>query len=421
MLRFCMVTTFYPPYSFGGDAIFVEALSRGLAEQGHEVEVIHCLDSYRALAPSPANAAGGPAQAAPAAPAAGVRVHRLRSRFGILSPLATQQTGRPWLKSAELRRLLEAKRFDVIHFHNVSLVGGPAVLRYGSALKLYTIHEHWLLCPMHTLFRDNRELCTEKRCFSCSLHYRRPPQLWRHGRLLARCVEHVDSFLAPTEFTRRIHLASGLPLRISVLESFHRPAAERSEALVPPGPFFLYAGRLERIKGVAALIAAFRGYREADLLIAGEGGEAGALRALAAGCGHIRFLGQVPRDRLAGLVSRATAVLVPSLGYEVFPLVVLEAFAEGTPVIARDRGSLAEIVHASGGGLLFGDGDGLEACLRRMQDDPALRRALGAAGRQAWQTRWTLEAHLRSYLSLIDRLARERCGPGSPGREAGAA
>jgi glycosyltransferase involved in cell wall biosynthesis len=424
MLRFCMVTTFYPPYSFGGDAIFVEALSRGLAEQGHEVDVIHCLDSYRALARATPReaAAGGLAQAAPAAQAAGVRVHRLRSRFGILSPLATQQTGRPWLKSAELRRLLEAKRFDVIHFHNVSLVGGPAVLRYGSALKLYTIHEHWLLCPMHTLFRDNRELCTEKRCFSCSLHYRRPPQLWRHGRLLARCVEQVDSFLAPTEFTRRIHLASGLPLRISVLESFHSPAAERSEALVPPGPFFLYAGRLERIKGVAALIAAFRAYRQADLLIAGEGGETSALQALAAGCDHIRFLGQVPRERLAGLVSRAIAVLVPSLGYEVFPLVVLEAFAEGTPVIARDRGSLAEIVHTSGGGLLFGDGAALEACLRRMQDDPALRRALGDAGRQAWQTRWTLEAHLRSYLSLIDRLARERCGPSSsPGRETGAA
>jgi len=439
MLRFCMVTTFYPPYSFGGDAIFVEALSRGLAEQGHEVDVVHCLDSYRALTTRAAGAGGLPAAApgaqgepavpaasgapeAPGAPAPGVRVHRLRSRFGILSPLATQQTGRPWLKSAALRRLLDRQRFDVIHFHNVSLIGGPAVLRYGSALKLYTIHEHWLLCPMHTLFRDNREPCTEKRCFSCSLHYRRPPQLWRHGRLLARCVEHVDSFLAPTEFTRRIHLASGLPLRIAVLESFHRPAAERSPAPAPPGPFFLYAGRLERIKGVAALIEAFRAYRGAGLLIAGEGGEAGALRALAAGCGHIRFLGQVPRERLAGLVAGAIAVLVPSLGYEVFPLAVLEAFAEGTPVIARDRGSLAEIVQASGGGLLFADGAGLAACLRRLQDDPALRQALGDAGRQAWQARWTLAAHLRSYLSLIDGLTRERGGPTfSPGRETGAA
>jgi len=437
MLRFCMITTFYPPYSFGGDAIFVEALSRGLAEQGHEVDVIHCLDSYRALAPrSPAGHA---------VPAAGVRVHRLRSPFGILSPLATQQTGRPWLKSAQLRRLLAAKPFDVIHFHNVSLIGGPAVLRFGSALKLYTIHEHWLLCPMHTLFRDNREPCTEKRCFSCSLRYARPPQLWRYGRLMARSVEHVDSFLAPTEFTRRIHLASGLPMRIAVLESFHHPdphpglaAAERSPgpAPAPPRrPYFLYAGRLERIKGVEALIAAFRAYRAADLLIAGAGGEAGALAAMAAGCGHIRFLGNVPRNRLASLISGALAVLVPSLGYEVFPLVMLEAFAEGTPVIARDRGSLAEVIHSSGGGVLFGDDDELAACLRRLQEDPALRRSLGDAGRQAWQTRWTLAAHLRGYLSLIARLRSpalasdrrqgqdlvETVPVGAPGHETGAA
>jgi len=45
-----MITTFYPPYSFGGDAIFVERLSSELARRGHHVEVIHCEDSYRLLA-----------------------------------------------------------------------------------------------------------------------------------------------------------------------------------------------------------------------------------------------------------------------------------------------------------------------------------------------------------------------------------
>jgi glycosyltransferase involved in cell wall biosynthesis len=434
MLRFCMVTTFYPPHSFGGDAVFVQALSRGLVAQGHEVDVIHCVDSYRALAPAPpppagrlaAAAGGSEARSAPAAARAteatpeGLSVHGLHSPFGVLSPLATQQTGWPLLKAAEMRRLLAAKRFDVIHFHNVSLIGGPAVLRYGSALKLYTLHEHWLLCPMHTLFRDNRELCTEKRCFSCSLRYRRPPQLWRYGRLLARSVGHVDSFLAPTEFTRRLHLASGLPMKIAVLESFHHPEPPEALAPVPPRPFFLYAGRLERIKGVDTLIAAFRAYRAADLVVAGDGGEAGALRAQAQGCDNIRFLGNLPRERLAALLPRALAVLVPSLGYEVFPLVVLEAFAAGTPVIARDRGSLAEIVHGSGGGLLFGDAAGLQACLRRMQEQPALRQALGSAGRRAWQSRWTLAAHLRRYLSLIEALSSGASGAAGTSTASGA-
>jgi len=48
-LRFCMITTFYPPYNFGGDGVFVQRLSNELARRGHSVEVIHCVDSYRAL------------------------------------------------------------------------------------------------------------------------------------------------------------------------------------------------------------------------------------------------------------------------------------------------------------------------------------------------------------------------------------
>ena len=46
-MRFCMVTTYYPPYHFGGDAIYVRALSRALVSLGHEVEVMHCVDAYR--------------------------------------------------------------------------------------------------------------------------------------------------------------------------------------------------------------------------------------------------------------------------------------------------------------------------------------------------------------------------------------
>src|SRR5919106_3229385 len=48
-LRFCMLTTFYPPWSFGGDAIQVQRLSEALAERGHEVTVVHSLEAYRAL------------------------------------------------------------------------------------------------------------------------------------------------------------------------------------------------------------------------------------------------------------------------------------------------------------------------------------------------------------------------------------
>ena len=95
-MRFCMVTTFYPPYHFGGDATYVRALSHALAARGHSVEVVHCEDAYRLAGrtvPSAANVEQG------------IVVHRLKNRWGPLSPLITQQTGHPGLKLPELRAI----------------------------------------------------------------------------------------------------------------------------------------------------------------------------------------------------------------------------------------------------------------------------------------------------------------------------
>lgn len=63
------------------------------------------------------------------------------------------QTGRPGLQARALRRWLDGNTYDVIHYNynNVSLLGGPHVFRYGQGLKLCTLIEHWLVCPMHVL------------------------------------------------------------------------------------------------------------------------------------------------------------------------------------------------------------------------------------------------------------------------------
>ncbi len=401
-MRFCMITTFYPPYSFGGDAVFVEALSNLLAERGHRVDVIHCVDSYHALG-------GSRPAASTTSENASITVHALSSPFKWLSPLATQQTGRPLFKAAQIERILSAGNFDVIHFHNISLIGGPALLAYGTGLKLYTIHEHWLLCPMHTLFRDNREPCEEKKCIRCALHYHRPPQFWRYTNTVRQAVRHVDAFLAPTDFCRDLHAASGLPMRIFKLPNFHDPrqSVDDDEAIGIPAanrPFFLYAGRLEKLKGIQTLIPAFQKYSRADLVIAGAGSMESALRRDASGLSNVIFLGHVSRGFLATLFRRAVAVLVPSLATEVFPLVVLEAFAARTPVIARAHGPLPEIVNASGGGALFRNESELPGLLEWFQSHPAERNRMGDAGYGKWRAEWTPDAHMNRYLSLIEQL-----------------
>ena len=127
-----MITTFYPPYNFGGDGVFVQRLSNELARRGHQVDVIHCVDSYLAKA--------GVEPTRTTADHPNITVHSLKSRLGVLSPLATQQTGVSLFNARGIRGILD-RGFDVIHYHNISLVGGPAVLGYGAGIKLYTTHE----------------------------------------------------------------------------------------------------------------------------------------------------------------------------------------------------------------------------------------------------------------------------------------
>ena len=408
-LRFCMITTFYPPYNFGGDGIFVHRLSNELARLGHKVDVIHCRDSYRLLAHR------APAQTYTNHP--NVTVHSLRSRFGALSPLVTQQTGSPLLKVDAIRAILSSG-FDVIHYHNISLIGGPKILEYGRAIKLYTMHEYWLVCPMHTLFRFNRAACTHADCLLCSLMYGRPPQWWRYTGLLKRAVRHVDAFMAPSRFCKDAHLRRGLdapiihlPLFVPAATSTPQPA-DASPEEAGHLPYFLFVGRLEKLKGLHTLLPVFQRYARARLLIAGTGGDEQNLRRLAEGCNRIEFLGQQTAEQLRILYREATAVVVPSICYETFSLAAIEAFQQQTPVVVRNQGALPELIRESGGGLVYDTNEQLHAALDRLLDRPEERRRLGESGHDAYMRQWTAEAYMARYFGLIDELAARRPGPG---------
>ena len=197
----------------------------------------------------------------------------MKSRLGLLSPLATHQTGWPLFKP-RLRRLLESGGHDVIHFHNASLIG-PGAFGWGRAIKLYTIHEQWLVCPMHLLWKFRRKMCDTRQCVLCCLHGRRPPQLWRATGFLQRQLRAIDRFIAPSQFVLDTHRNFGLDLPATVLPYFlsDNAPAPVEESPPHPEPYFLFVGRLVRSKGLHTVLRSFGRVGSADLLVVGDGEE----------------------------------------------------------------------------------------------------------------------------------------------------
>ncbi len=407
-LKFCHLSIFYPPYSFGGDAMYLYRLVNALARRGHEVDVVHCADSYHVLEKRTPTGSFPNHE--------NVTVHTLRSGYGALGPLLAQQTGAPWLRSKAIRSVLGGKPFDVIHFHNTSLFG-PKVLTieppYTRYLRLYTTHEHWLICPMHALWKNNDRLCDKPECIRCALHFGRPPQWWRYSKLIERSVTNVDAFISPSRFTAQMHRERGFKRELSVVPYFV-PKAEQVEAPADQQPhsrpYFLFVGRLEKIKGLQNVLPLFGDYPHADLLVAGTGTYEADLRQVAAGMPNVHFLGPQPQRHLRSLYRHAIATLVPSICYEVFGIICIESFIQRTPVIVHDLGGLREVVEESQGGIAYKTAGELLSAMERLRTDTALRRQMGESGHRTFQQRWSEDAHLDMYFSLLRQTAEQKFG-----------
>ena len=397
-----MVTTFYPPYHFGGDAVYVQQLSNALAELGHDVQVVHCRDAFSITGQSPR----------PFPPDhTAVQVHGLHGPGTWLSPLLTHQTGRLGIKRRAVDALFREQNFDVVHFHNISLVGGLEAIELApDAVKLLTLHDYWLVCPTHVMFRHGESACTTPQCLRCQLKHGRPPQFWRSTARIRRAVRQLDRVLAGSRFAVDLHRERGLHLPAEVLPLFSPQVRADPAAANPDGrPYYLFVGRLVKLKGIQDLLPYFKAHTEVDLLIVGEGDYEATLRELAGDAANIRFLGQRSGAQLHALYRDAVATLMPSLTYEISPMVIAESWSQATPVVVRNIGALGEIVNGSGG-LCFNDSTQMGTQLNLLAADPAERDRLGRLGYSAWERDWSPKNHIERYLDLVGSLHRQRHG-----------
>lgn len=324
-----------------------------------------------------------------------------------------------WSESArrQVAAAIERLRPDVVHVHNTFAAASPSVHwagRAGGPPIVQTLHNYRLVCPVATAFRDGRA-CTD--CVgravpwpgvlhSCVRGSRSQSaavavMLTTH-RVLGTYSRRVDAHIALTDFQRSLLIAGGVsPRRIHVIPNFLAQAPMGSEG---QREGVLYAGRLAPEKGLSVLLAAAGKVRGA-IRVAGSGPLAPSVAA-AATAGSVAFLGELPTTQVREHIARSRALVVPSLWYEGFPMVVIESFAAGTPVIASRIGSLAEIVEDGATGLLVEPGNdvALGRAVRWALDHPGELEAMGKRARRRFQERYSADRHLGALMELYASL-----------------
>ncbi|HET6520986.1 MAG TPA: glycosyltransferase family 4 protein [Geminicoccaceae bacterium] len=366
------------------------------------------------------------------------RLHRPPRPEGLLQTLAGAHdelllwTGRydrflmsrldPEAFAATIGRLLEAFRPDIVHLHHLSRIGPevlPLIRRLRPAARLVvTLHDYAAICANGGLMtkRPAGELCRAASPDACRGCFPEIP-FERFGlrRLhLLNLLSCVDRFLAPSHFLKGRYVAWGLAAeRIEVVPN----AVPTAPTLRPPGPElrhrFGFFGNVVPHKGVRVLLEAARqlAAERADLRIVINGGlhfpEAGFAAEVAEGlrdaAAVARHAGIYARDELAGRMAEVGWVVVPSVWWENAPLVILEAFRHGRPVICSGIGGMAELVRDGIDGLHVRPGDavGLAETLRRAAHEPGLWERLRAGLPTVPTLEDQVERHHALYADLL--------------------
>ena len=234
---------------------------------------------------------------------------------------------------------------------------------------------------------------------------------------------HASALIVESHEEERLLASLGFPLPpVHVVPPGYTPLPTPpppgtwAERFRLPGPFVLFVGRLAPNKGLLTLLEAFgslaREDPQATLVLAGaDGGMAATLdeRTRTLGLeGRVRRLGHVEDDGLLAAGFRDARLFVLPSDYEAFGLVLLEAMAQGTPVIATTVGGIPEFVEDGKAGLLVPPADpvALSKALLHLWSDPAAARAMGRYGREELVPRysWDTVVHRLEevYLAAIE-------------------
>jgi len=392
-MKVCYISSFYPPLIFGGAEIYVSRVSEKLVQEGFEVIVI-TTDSKISIKPSIEERNG-------------VKVYRFHP-LNIYAISNTLNKPRPvkliWYgidlfnlhSFRTVKDILKKEEPDIVHIHNFK--GFSLAFNAVKSLNLpliFTVHDYFIECPKENLFKNSGEICNRKPVM-CHF-YARIQRYLKDNR--------PDIITAPSQFVINRVKKDGffggvkaikLPLGVEVGGN---EKIEKDYETID----ILYVGRLNKHKGLHVLIEAFKQlkYKNIHLHVVGTGSDMEEFKKIAGPDPNITFYGFIPNNKLIELYKKANIVVVPSIWYEVFGIVIIESFKYGIPVIGSRIGGIPELIENGHNGYLFEPGNMIELknLLESLIENPLeLKRLSDNAFENARE--YSMETHINKLKKL---------------------
>ena len=418
-MRILLISHFFPPRHNAGTENYTLGLAKSLQSRGYDVHVV-CAEDWE-FGNSYWN--GVTEENYQGVPVTYIHLNWSKA-YDPNRILYHSEKVKNWFS-----QLLADKPFDLVHITSASSLGVGIMdsAKDANIPLVLTLMDFWFLCPSVQLLRSNGELCdgvtTALECQSClmvdsgvarkfvglgispevqALFWDPLSHLTVVARqrgfrgnllnmsdrksMLKKAIELPDLVLTHSRIVREM-FSRHTGRNIKIVQNGHELSwLNTYKGKTPSQKLRIgYVGQIIPIKGVHILIEAFKKANlegRAKLEIWGgfekDPGYVKQLKELVDDNASISLNGRFVHDDIANVFSNIDVLVVPSLWYENAPLVIQEAFAAETPVIATNLGGMAEMVSNEMNGLLFerGNAEDLARQLRRLIEEPGLLERL---------------------------------------------
>lgn len=333
----------------------------------------------------------------------------------------------PWSFSSykKVRQIIRLEKPDIIHVHNVFPLLSPSIYYAADSEGIpviQTLHDFRFICPVAFLIRDGK-ICEE--CINTS-----PLRSIRYGcfkgsRLktlpLALMIKlhqslntfkvRISAYICLTEFQREIFIKSGFDKkRIFVKPNFIEDTFNPSKNTV--GDYVIFIGRLGAEKGIKTLIEAWRALPDIPLKIIGSGPESLEIKKLVERfkINNVEFTGILKHYECMNMLRNSRFLIMPSICYETFGLVIIEAFSHAKPVIASKLGAMAELVKDGYTGFLFkpGDAEDLRKKVKMLFREPKNCIIMGQNARREYEEKYTPDKNYELLMAIYQKVISDK-------------